>query len=121
MVDATPLKSEPAEVPKVLGLADLGKKIKSDHEALAASIRYIVDRAISIGEDLNKAKALVGHPKLTAMAIDSMDGASFATMLDRAIARSQAPPKMIEHRPNETKAPPQWSGPMSRANHRAEE
>ena len=22
---------------------------------------------------------------------------------------------MIEHRPNETKAPPQWSGPMSRA------
>ena len=52
------------------------------------------------------------HPKLTAMAIDSMDGASFAAMLDRAIARSQAPPKMIEHRPNETKAPPQWSGPI---------
>ena len=55
------------------------------------------------------------HPKLTAMAIDSMDGASFAAMLDRAIARSQAPPKMIEHRLGETKAPPRWSGPMSRA------
>ncbi len=61
------------------------------------------------------------HPKLTAMAIDSMDGASFAAMLDRAIARSQTPPKMIEHRPNETKAPPQWSGPMSRAERQPEE
>ena len=29
------------------------------------------------------------HPKLTAMAIDSMDGASFAAMLDRAIERSK--------------------------------
>ena len=66
MVDATPLKSAPVEASKSpvvepLTLADLGKKIKSDHEALTASIRYIVDRAISIGEDLNKAKALVGH------------------------------------------------------------
>ena len=61
MVDATPLKSEAGEPPKAMTLSDLGKKIKSDHEALASSIRYIVDRAISIGEDLNKAKALVGH------------------------------------------------------------
>jgi hypothetical protein len=44
-----------------LSLADLGKKIKSDHEALANSIASIVPRAISIGEDLNKANALVGH------------------------------------------------------------
>ena len=54
------------------------------------------------------------HPKLTAMAIDSMDGASFAAMLDRAIERSKAPPKMIELSPNESKAPPTWSGPLLR-------
>lgn len=60
MVDATPLPV-PGEPPKAMTLSDLGKKIKSDHEALTSSIRYIVDRAISIGEDLNKAKALVGH------------------------------------------------------------
>ncbi len=52
------------------------------------------------------------HPKLTAMAIDSMDGASFAAMLDRAIARSQTPPKMIEHRPSETAPSVKWSGPL---------
>jgi hypothetical protein len=51
------------------------------------------------------------HPKLTAMAIDSMDGASFAAMFDKAIARSQAPPKMIEHRPGETAPSVKWSGP----------
>jgi hypothetical protein len=39
----------------------LGKKIKSEHEALTSSLRGIVSRAIGIGEDLNKAKALVGH------------------------------------------------------------
>jgi hypothetical protein len=36
-------------------------------------------------------------PKLTAIATSSMDGASFAAMLDKAIARSQAPSKQIEH------------------------
>ena len=54
----------------------------------------------------------VESPKLTAMAIDSMDGASFAAMLDKAIARSQAPPKMIEHRPGETAPSVKWSGPL---------
>ena len=54
------------------------------------------------------------HPKLTAMAIDSMDGASFAAMLDRAIERSKAPPKVIEHDPRESAPSVSWSGPISR-------
>ena len=54
------------------------------------------------------------HPKLTAMAIDSMDGASFAAMLDRAIERSKAPPKFIEHRATETAPSVSWSGRISR-------
>lgn len=60
MVDATPLPV-PGEPPKAMTLADLGKKIKTEHEALTSSIQNIVHRAIAIGEDLNKAKALVGH------------------------------------------------------------
>jgi hypothetical protein len=63
------------------------------------------------------AALLFESPKLAVTAVLG-DHASFAAMLDRAIARSQVPPKMIEHRPNETKAPPQWSGPMSRADER---
>ena len=38
------------------------------------------------------------HPKLTAIATSSMDGKDFASILERAIARSQAP-LVIEHRP----------------------
>jgi hypothetical protein len=52
------------------------------------------------------------HPKLTAMAVNSMDGTSFAAMLDRAIARSQSPPKLIEHSPEETGPGVQWTGPL---------
>jgi DUF3102 family protein len=59
MVEATSLKREPE--PATLSLPELGKKIKSDHEALANSLRGIVPRAWGIGEDLNAAKALVGH------------------------------------------------------------
>jgi hypothetical protein len=52
------------------------------------------------------------HPKLTAMGVGSMDGASFAAMLDRAIARSQSPQRQIEHRAAETVEPVQWTGPL---------
>jgi hypothetical protein len=59
MVDnTTPLTRERTEQ---LSLADLGKKIKSEHEALANSLRSMVPRAIEIGEDLNNAKRIVGH------------------------------------------------------------
>jgi hypothetical protein len=42
------------------------------------------------------------------------DDDTFAALLDRAIARSQAPPKMIEHNPRESAPTPTWSGPISR-------
>ena len=51
-------------------------------------------------------------PKLTATAITSMDGQDFASMLERAIARSRNPPPMIEHRPSETVPGVQWTGPI---------
>ena len=41
------------------------------------------------------------HPKLTAIATSSMDGDHFAAMLERAIARSQAPLKQIELKAND--------------------
>jgi hypothetical protein len=49
------------------------------------------------------------HPKLTAMAVN---GETFAAMLDRAIARSQAPLKQIEHDPKETAEGITWTGPL---------
>ena len=49
-------------------------------------------------------------PKLAVTA--NLSNESFAAMLDRAIARSQAPPKQIEHRPDETAEGIAWSGPL---------
>jgi hypothetical protein len=46
------------------------------------------------------------------------DDDTFAALLDRAIARSQAPPKLIEHNPRETAPTVQWSGPISRPTRR---
>ena len=51
-------------------------------------------------------------PKLSATAIATMDGQSFAEALERAIARSKAPlalnaPAVIEHEPSELKQPNQ--------------
>jgi hypothetical protein len=40
-------------------------------------------------------------PKLTAMAVSSMDGEHFAAMLEKAIARSHAPLKQIELKAND--------------------
>jgi hypothetical protein len=52
------------------------------------------------------------HPKLTAMAVNSMDGETFAAMLDRAIERSKSPPKLMEYRPEETAEGINWNGPL---------
>jgi hypothetical protein len=43
------------------------------------------------------------HPKLGVMATTNMSSEDFASMLDRAIARSQV--KQIEHHPDEGKSP----------------
>ena len=52
------------------------------------------------------AQALLPHqrPKLTAMAVSALSGDHFAAMLERAIARSQAP-LTIEHQPTERPLP----------------
>ena len=49
-------------------------------------------------------------PKLTAMAASALSGDHFAAMLERAIARSQAPLKQIELKANETVAGVAWTG-----------
>ena len=51
-------------------------------------------------------------PKPTAMAVGSMNGEHFAAMLERAIARTAAPPRQIEHRPDETAPGVSWTGPL---------
>jgi hypothetical protein len=53
------------------------------------------------------AQALLPHqrPKLTAMALSSMSGEHFASMLEKAIARSKAP-LVIDHQPAEHELPP---------------
>ena len=53
------------------------------------------------------AQALLPHQraKLTAMAVSSMTGNDFATMLERAIARSRAP-LVIDHQPSDRELPP---------------
>ena len=49
-------------------------------------------------------------PKLAVTTI--LDEGDLADRLERAILRSQAPPKMIEHRPSETAPSVKWSGPL---------
>jgi hypothetical protein len=44
-------------------------------------------------------------PKLTATAMSSMDGKDFASLLEKAIARSSAP-LVIEHQPSDRELPP---------------
>ena len=60
------------------------------------------------------------HAKLAVTAVLG-DEASFAAMLDRAIERSKAPPKLIEHRADETAPSVHWSGPLSRPTTKVEQ
>ena len=41
-----------------------------------------------------------------------LDEGDLAERLERAILRSQSPPKMIEHNPTETAPSVKWSGPL---------
>jgi hypothetical protein len=50
------------------------------------------------------------RPKLAVTTL--IDEGDLAERLERAILRSQAPPKMIEHRPSETAPSVKWSGPL---------
>ena len=50
-------------------------------------------------------------PKL-AVSTTILDEGDLADPLERAILRSQSPPKMIEHRPGETAPSVKWSGPL---------
>jgi hypothetical protein len=49
-------------------------------------------------------------PKLAVTTL--IDEGDLAERLERAILRSQAPPKMIEHRPGETAPSVKWSVPL---------
>jgi hypothetical protein len=49
------------------------------------------------------------HSKLTTMAVNSMNGETFAA---RAIERGKAPPKVIKHHPDETGEGIAWTGPL---------
>ena len=55
-------------------------------------------------------------PKLAVTTI--LDEGDLAERLERAILRSTAPPKMIEHNPNESAPSVKWSGPISRPTRR---
>ena len=46
------------------------------------------------------------------------DADSFGALLDKAIARSQSPPRQIELHPTETAPSVKWSGPISRPTRR---
>jgi hypothetical protein len=56
------------------------------------------------------------RPKLAVTAVSSMNGKDFAAMLERAIARSQAPMKQIELKANETAPGVRWTGPLRGSN-----
>jgi hypothetical protein len=46
------------------------------------------------------------------------DADCFGALLDKAILRSQSPPRQIEHRADETAPSVKWSGPISRPTRR---
>jgi DUF3102 family protein len=60
-------------------LPELAIKIKSEHARLMDSGRYLVQHAISIGEDLLKAKATVGHGGFLKWVKDNCGGLSDKT------------------------------------------
>lgn len=66
-------KPATAVEPAKPSLSDLTAKVKADHEALRESMKYIVNRAITIGDDLNVIKVLVGHGNFLKHVKDNCD------------------------------------------------
>jgi hypothetical protein len=96
---------EPEEERELLELAEdetsldfLQKIYRSPKQPIARRMRAAIEAAP------------YERPKLTAVATASMNGNDFAAMLERAIARSQAPLKQIELKANETVAGVAWTG-----------
>jgi|SRR6476660_4466326 len=88
-IEYEPEESEVELAPDENSLDFLQKVYRSSRQPLAVRMRAA---AIALPFE---------SPKLTAMAVSSMNGEHFVAMLEKAIARSQAPLKQIELKAND--------------------
>ena len=74
-------------------------------DKIMRSVRQPIQRRMKAAE----LRAQYRHPKLGVVATTTMNADDFASMLERAIARSQV--RVIDHRPDEGAAPAQPAPP----------